>query len=61
MTDEQRMQFCAGRLYGLAGTVRYKIEPDLRKEIKEIAQLLAHQEVDIPYANFEGTGTGVGD
>ena len=45
MTDEQRLSFAAGRLYGLAGTVRYQMDPDLRIELKTIAQLLAHQEV----------------
>ena len=45
MTDQQRMAFAAGRLYGLAGTVRYQVDPDMRIELKTIAQLLAHQEV----------------
>ena len=37
MTDQQRMAFAAGRLYGLAGTVRYQVDPDMRIELKTIA------------------------
>lgn len=44
MTDEQLLQYAAGRLYGLCGTLRYEIDPQLRIELKEIAQKLARQD-----------------
>ena len=45
MTDKERMDFVCGRLYGLAGTTRYTIDPDMRIELKDLAALLAKQEV----------------
>lgn len=45
MTDEQLLQYAAGRLYGLCATVRYKLPTELRLELKELAQKVARQEV----------------
>ena len=45
MTDKERMSFVCGRLYGLSGTVRYQMDSDLRIELKNLAALLARQEV----------------
>lgn len=45
MTDNQRMSYVCGRLYGLAGTVRYQMDSDLRIELKNLAAFLARQEV----------------
>ena len=36
----ERTAYLVGRLQGLAGTVRYKVEPEMRIELKEIASLL---------------------
>ena len=41
-TDKQKLQYVIGRLYGLAGTVRYTIDDQLRMELKEIARTLAN-------------------
>lgn len=32
--------FCAGRLMGLSGTVRYEMPSELRAEIREVAERL---------------------
>ena len=44
MTDQQKMAFVCGHLYGLAGTVRYQLDDDLRAELRTLAQLLATHE-----------------
>lgn len=46
MTDEQRLQYVIGRLYGLCGTVRYEMDPKLRLELKELAAILNKQETN---------------
>ena len=40
MTTEQTVQFVAGRLAGLSGTDRYRIDDALRLELKELSELL---------------------
>ncbi len=39
-TNTDRIYACIGRLTGLAGTVRYDLEPELRDEIWEIIEQL---------------------
>ena len=40
--QKQQIQYICGRLYGLAGTVRYAMDDQLRTELKEIATTLAN-------------------
>ena len=43
--SQEKIAWVSGRLYGLCGTVRYKIPDELRIELKSLAALLAGQEV----------------
>lgn len=39
-STKERTAYLVGRLQGLAGTVRYQVDPEMRKELKEIASML---------------------
>ena len=40
---DQSAIYVVGRLEGLCGTTRYEIEPELKAELKELAELLKEQ------------------
>ena len=41
-SNKQVLTYLVGRLEGLAGTARYEIDDNCRREIKDIAQALAN-------------------
>jgi len=47
--SDEKIAWVSGRLYGLCGTVRYDIPNELRIELKQLAALLAGQEVSKEY------------
>ena len=51
--SQEKIAWVSGRLYGLCGTVRYEVPDGLRVELKNLAALLAGQEVGTEFPQFK--------